>query len=71
MRTNIERKSLTPKEVSEIYGLPVGTLANWRYQRRGPKYHIVGKRKILYFVKELEEFLTQCPVLTKDSLPEK
>jgi hypothetical protein len=68
---NLEKKYVTPKEASEIYGLSVGVLANWRYQRRGPKYYIVGGRKVLYHVSDFEAWIKRNPILTKDSLTEK
>lgn len=61
------RKAVTPKEASEIYPLSVGTLANDRYHKRGPKYFRCG-RKILYRVDDLESWLYQSPVLTIDSI---
>lgn len=64
------RKSLTARQVAEIYGLEVGTLANLRYQKRGPKHYKVGRRKVLYWVDDVEQWLKRHPVLTFDSLPE-
>ncbi|MGH9224896.1 MAG: helix-turn-helix domain-containing protein [Acidimicrobiales bacterium] len=34
---------LTPDGVSAYLGVPVGTLANWRYMGRGPAYLRVGR----------------------------
>lgn len=68
MKRKVEiRKAVTPQEASEMYPLSVGTLANERYHKRGPKYYRCG-RKILYRVDELEEWLYQNPVLTIDSI---
>ena len=70
MQKKIDKRiTITPKEAAEIYGLSVGTLANDRYNKRGPKYFRCG-RKILYRVDYLEGWLFQNPVLTIDSLPE-
>ena len=69
MQQKLERISLTPKQVSEIYGLSTGTLANWRWKRIGPRYYHGGSRKVLYMVKDVESWIMQCPVLTVDSLP--
>jgi predicted DNA-binding transcriptional regulator AlpA len=33
---------LSPSEVSERYGIPEQTLANWRYQGRGPAFIKLG-----------------------------
>lgn len=64
------RKTLKPGEVTEIYGLSSGTLANMRCRRVGPKFYKVN-RSVLYRVEDLEAWLTAHPVLTKDSLNEK
>lgn len=63
----IEKKTLTPREFAESYGFSEGTLANLRYQRRGPRYFQVG-RKVLYFVEDIESWIRQCPVMTIDSI---
>lgn len=34
---------LTPSDVSVYLGVPLGTLANWRYLGRGPAYLRVGR----------------------------
>ena len=62
----MEQKYLNPKEVEQIYRIKSGTLANWRNQGRGPGYVKYG-RKILYSVKELEEWCQSCQVRTFDS----
>jgi hypothetical protein len=61
------RKTLTPQEASQIYGLDVRTLANYRYQKRGPQYFKCG-RKVLYRVEHIEEWILRNPVLTIDSI---
>jgi len=33
----------TPREVSELTGVPVGTLGQWRWQGVGPDYIKLGK----------------------------
>jgi len=43
---------LTPTEVSDYLGVPVGTLANWRYQGRGPAFLRVG-RHVRYRTEDL------------------
>ncbi len=64
---DLTKKMMTPKEVSEVYGFSVGTLANKRYKKEGPKYYKVD-RKVLYDVADLEAFFKSHPVHTKDSL---
>jgi len=34
---------LSPEDVSAYLGVPVGTLANWRYLGRGPAFLRVGR----------------------------
>jgi len=64
------KKVLTPKDVTEAYPALTtseGTLANWRVQKRGPKFYRFS-RKIVYRPEDIEAFLFQNPVLTSDSL---
>jgi hypothetical protein len=66
------KRSLTPQQVEEMYGIPVGTLANLRCQKRGAKYFVLGatrgkRRRVLYFVEDLENWIRQNPVQTIDS----
>jgi hypothetical protein len=74
LESKLQKKALTPKEVSQVYGLNVGTLANWRYQKIGPRYYRVhsggtaGSRKVIYMLDDIEAWIKQCPVLTMDSL---
>lgn len=62
-----EKKMLTPAEVSFLYSIPLGSLANWRSFKRGPRYFKVRK-KVLYRLGDCEAFFTSCPVLTRDSI---
>ena len=43
---------LNPTEVSHYLGVPIGTLANWRYQGRGPASLRVG-RHVRYRLEDL------------------
>lgn len=48
---------LSPAEVVELIpGLTVKTLAEWRYERRGPRYRKLG-RLVVYALDELEEWI--------------
>lgn len=60
-----EEKILTPQDVSNYYKTPVGTLANWRWRRVGPKYLKCG-RKVFYDKKDVDSFFHSNPVLTID-----
>ena len=64
-----EKKAISPQEAAELYSLSVGTLANLRCKKQGPKYYCVG-RKVLYFVDDLEAWIKRNLVLTMDSLSE-
>lgn len=62
-------KALTPEDVVLNYPYltrSIGVLANLRSQKRGPKYYIIN-RKIIYRPEDIERYLFQHPVLTKDS----
>ncbi|WP_329348411.1 helix-turn-helix domain-containing protein [Streptomyces sp. NBC_01261] len=48
---------LTPKQASEYLSIPVGTLANWRYQGDGPRYVKAG-RLVRYRAVDLDSWLT-------------
>jgi hypothetical protein len=67
MTMNQKKKAGTPFEMSRIYGVPAGTLANWRYLKTGPKFFKIGK-SVLYFTEDFEDWLRRNPVLTKDSI---
>ena len=72
-RKTVEQRTLTPQQAEEMYGIPVGTLANMRCQKRGPQYFPLGdgpgkRRRVLYFVEDLEAWIRQNPVLTIDSI---
>lgn len=61
---------LNPKDITAEYPRLTnseGTLANWRTQKRGPKYFKVS-RKILYRREDVEAFLFRNPVLTIDCM---
>lgn len=66
-----KKLAVTAQEASELYGIAKGSLANLRYQKKGPKYFIVNKRKVLYRVADLEAWLYQNPVQTIDSFNDK
>jgi len=63
-----QRKAASPELISELYGIPTGTLANLRSKREGPQYYKAGKRKVLYFIDDVETWLRKKPVLTSDCL---
>jgi len=67
MNRKIERKSGTPYEMAQAYGLAEGSLANMRYKKVGPKYFKIGRR-VLYFFDDFEQWLRQNPIVTRDSV---
>jgi hypothetical protein len=69
-KTPITRRTVTPQEAAEIYGLSVGSLANMRTKRLGARYYTCGRR-VFYLVEDLEAWLLRNPVMTINSLPEK
>lgn len=52
---------LTSAEVSELYGIPVATLATWRTRRIGPDY-IKAEGSIFYKNSQVENWLSRCEV---------
>lgn len=61
----LKKKGATPKDVSEIYSIPAGSLANMRCARTGPKYYKVNRR-VIYFLEDVEAWIRKHPVLTHD-----
>jgi len=55
-KKTVGKLAYSSAETAFATGFSVGTLANLRFQRRGPKYHKVG-RKIVYFKEDLISWL--------------
>ena len=51
------KPTLTPDEVSAVYGLSVPYLAKMRAENRGPEYVMLGTRKIVYTQKAIEKWM--------------
>jgi predicted DNA-binding transcriptional regulator AlpA len=51
-------KKLTPAEVAEVYGIPVRTLDQWRYLRKGPRWSRIG-RYVRYDAADVEAYFEQ------------
>lgn len=49
---------LSPGEAAEFLGIPEGTLAQWRSQRRGPSFLKLEGRLVRYRVADLEAYLS-------------
>jgi len=63
-RSIAEPKLLTPKDVSEITGLSVETLAQWRSQKRGPKYAKISRNCVRYRQSDLDGWVSERIVRT-------
>jgi hypothetical protein len=53
-----EAKRLRPKEVSALWRVKEGTLANWRAKNIGPKFHREGK-SVIYMREDVEEYFNK------------
>jgi hypothetical protein len=65
-----QRAALTPEDVIQTYPAlttSVGTLANWRSRKRGPKFYKLARR-VVYRSKDIEDYLFRNPILTIDSV---
>lgn len=67
MREALNKRTVTPDEAVQMFGVPKGTLANLRSQKRGCRYFKQGKR-VFYRTDEFEKWLTSNPVMTTDSI---
>lgn len=50
---------LTPTQAAEVLGVPEGTLAQWRSQRRGPAFIKLEGRLVRYRARDLEAYIGQ------------
>ena len=55
MRT-ISEERFTHKEAAKYLGIAAQSLYNWRSQRRGPDYVLMGS-KIMYLKSDLDKFI--------------
>lgn len=70
---NLKRIALKPSEVTQIFGIPTGTLANMRWAKKGPRYFKKpgNGRGVFYLLADVEAWITSQPVQTIDSVEEK
>ena len=59
---------LTPLLASEYLSIPLGTLAQWRSQRRGPVFVKLEGRLVRYRIADLERYISSRTVEPEDSL---
>ena len=57
-------KLLTAKNVSEITGLSIETLAQWRSQKRGPLFVKIARNCVRYYQSDLDGWLAERIVRT-------
>lgn len=48
---------LTTKQVSELTGIPEGTFRFWRHRGEGPRSHTLGRKRVVYPLSGLNEWL--------------
>ncbi|MCT4625638.1 helix-turn-helix domain-containing protein [Halodesulfovibrio sp.] len=60
-----DKMLLTTKEVSELTGIPVGTLTVWRCHKRGPRY-VKFPKGVFYRPETLKKYFESCEVRTID-----
>lgn len=55
-KSDLRASFARPAEVADLFDVSIGTLAQWRYEGRGPKFTKAGNR-ILYRWADVEAFL--------------
>lgn len=60
---NSPKTYLSPKEVEELFNLPMTTLEKWRYRKIGPPYLKLGKL-VRYRSDEVESWIERHRVRT-------
>lgn len=56
----IKMNVLTAKELAARWGYNVGSLANQRLEKRGPRYELIG-RTVVYLLSEVERYEKKHP----------
>jgi predicted DNA-binding transcriptional regulator AlpA len=64
-------KLLSAKEVAEITGLSVETLAQWRSQKRGPVFVKISRNFVRYRQSDLDDWLSESIVRTDQDGPKR
>jgi predicted DNA-binding transcriptional regulator AlpA len=70
IRSTSSSKLLTAKEVAEITGLSVETLAQWRSQKRGPLFVKISRNCVRYRQSDLDGWLAERIVRTDQGVAE-
>ena len=61
----MSERLLSEAELSELTGVPVATLVDWRYRRRGPSYVKLGAR-VRYRESDVDAWLAERTVHTSE-----
>ncbi len=61
------QQKLNTLQAAEFLGIQKNTLEVWRCYKKGPKYSKIGRR-VLYDIKDLEEYFQENNVHTCDSI---
>lgn len=61
----MSERLLSEAELSELTGVPVPTLIDWRYRRKGPAFVKLGAR-VRYRESDVEAWLAERTVATSD-----
>ena len=56
-QTALSSRLLTPAQAAELLGVPEGTLAQWRSQRRGPAFIKLEGRLVRYRARDLDSYI--------------
>lgn len=59
----MEKTFLTQTELAKRWGFSPSTLAFWRKNNTGPKFHRRGGRQIVYFMEDIIEHEKENPAL--------
>lgn len=55
-----ENELLPPRAAGKyLGGIPIDTLRWWRYKRRGPRWVVIGGRRVMYRRADLDAYIKQ------------
>jgi predicted DNA-binding transcriptional regulator AlpA len=59
--TNAQQSLVSPKRLAELYSdlFTVPTLQRWRTEGTGPPYSVLGPRRIVYRLSDIEAYLAK------------